>query len=161
MDHRRSLFAHSEFDNSCFKYQAMDLSAYARNLLIEGLERENALIAQVVELRRELEISHIVSDGANSAIDMMHRHTERLEAELERLKADVQQRQDRIDCLEAIPKPPAALPGITLAALGIVLKQHRSLEIDRLQAVIAERDNEIRRLRSAAGMDTDESGDEI
>ena len=137
------------------------LSAHAWNLRIEGLERENVLIAQVYHLKRELEISHIVSDGANSAIDMMHRHTDRLEAEVERLKAEVQQRQDRIDCLEAIPKPPAALPGLTLAALGIVLKQHRNLEIDRLQAVIAERDNEIRRLRSAAGMDTDDSDEDI
>ena len=137
------------------------LSAHAWNLRMEGLERESALIAQVLHLKRELEISHIVSDGANSAIDMMHRHTDRLEAEVERLKAEVQQRQDRIDCLEAIPNPPAALPGLTLAALGIVLKQHRNLEIDRLQAVIAERDNEIRRLRSAAGMDTDDSDEDI
>jgi len=124
-----------------------DLSAHARNLLLEGLGRENALIAQVIELRNEVDVKHVVIDGMSSAIDLMHARMERLEGQIKTLEATLQERNDHIDRLEAIPKPPAPLPGLTLDALAVLCKQQRSLEIERLRGVIAERDVEIQRLR--------------
>ena len=122
-----------------------DLSAHARNLLLEGLGRENALIAQVIELRNEVDVNNVVIDGMNSAIDRMHARMERLERQIKSLEALLQERNDHIDCLEAIPKP-APLPSLTLEALAVLCKQQRSLEIERLRGIIAERDAEIQRL---------------
>jgi hypothetical protein len=124
-----------------------DLSAHARNLLLEGVERENALIRQLIELRNELDVKHVVLDGASSAIDRMHARMARLEGQINTLEARLQERNDHIDRLEAIPKPPAPLPGLTLEALAVLCKQQRSLEIERLRGIIAERDAEIQRLR--------------
>jgi uncharacterized coiled-coil protein SlyX len=124
-----------------------DLSAHARNLLLEGLGRENALIAQVIELRNEVDVKHVVIDGMSSAIDLMHARMERLEGQIKTLEARLQERNDHIDRLEAIPKPPAPLPSLTLEALAVLCKQQRSLEIERLRGIITERDAEIQRLR--------------
>ena len=124
-----------------------DISAHARNLLLEGLERENALIRQLIELRNELDVKHLVLDGASSAVDLMHVRMEKLEGQIKSLEARLQERNDHIDRLEAIPKPPAPLPGLTLEALAVLCKQRRSLEIERLRGIIAERDVEIQRLR--------------
>jgi hypothetical protein len=124
-----------------------DLSAHARNLLLEGLERENALIAQVIELRNEVDVNNVVIDGMNSAIDRMHARTARLQGQIKTLEATLQERNDHIDRLEATPKPPAPLPSLTLEALAVLCKQQRSLEIERLRGIIAERDAEIQRLR--------------
>jgi len=123
-----------------------DLSAHARNLLLDGIERENALIRQLIELRNELAVKCVVLDGASSAVDVMHVRMEKLEGQIKSLEARSQERNDHIDRLEAIPKPPAPLPGLTLEALAVLCKQQRSLEIERLQRVIAERDVEIQRL---------------
>jgi uncharacterized coiled-coil protein SlyX len=105
------------------------------------------LIAQVIELRNEVDVKHVVIDGMSSAIDLMHARMERLEGQIKTLEATLQERNDHIDRLEAIPKPPAPLPGLTLQALAVLCKQQRSLEIERLRGVIAERDVEIQRLR--------------
>jgi len=124
-----------------------DLSAHARNLLLDGIERENALIRQLIELRNELAVKCVVLDGASSAVDMMHVRMEKLEGEIKSLEARLQERNHHIDRLEAIPKPPAPLPGLTLEALAVLCQQQRSLEIERLRRIIAERDVEIQRLR--------------
>ena len=124
-----------------------DLSAHARNLLPEGLDRENALTRQLIELRNELDVKHLFIDGASSAVDLMHVRMEKLEGQIKSLEARLQERNDHIDRLEAIPKPPAPLPGLTLEALAVLCKQQRSLEIKRLRGIIAERDVEIQRLR--------------
>ena len=124
-----------------------DLSAHARNLLLDGVERENALIRQLIELRNEVDNNNLVIDGMNSAIDRMHARMARLEGQIKTLEATLQERNDHIDRLEAIPKPPAPLPSLTLEALAVLCKQQRSLEIERLRGVIAKRDVEIQRLR--------------
>jgi uncharacterized coiled-coil protein SlyX len=123
-----------------------DLSAHAQNLLLEGLERENRLIAQLIELRNELDNNHMVMDGMNGALNKMHARVERMEGQIKSLEDMLQERNDHIDRLEAIPKPPAPLPGITLEALAVLCKQQRSLEIERLRGIVAERDVEIQRL---------------
>ena len=124
-----------------------NLSAHARNLLLEGVERENALIRQLIELRNELDVKRVVLDGASSAIDRMHARMERLERQIQSLEALLQERNHHFDRLEAIPKPPVPLPSLTLEALAVLCKQQRSLEIERLRGIIAERDAEIQRLR--------------
>ena len=110
-----------------------DLSAHARNLLLDGVERENALIRQLIELRNELGVKFLVLDGASSAVDVMHVRMEKLEGQIKTLEATSQERNDHIDRLEAIPKPPAPLPSLTHQALAVLCKQQRSLEIERLR----------------------------
>ena len=105
------------------------------------------MIRQLIELRNELDVKCLVLDGASSAVDLMHFRMEKLEGQIKSLEARLQERNDHIDRLEAIPKPPAPLPGLTLEALAVLCKQQRSLEIERLRGVIAERDVEIQRLR--------------
>ena len=124
-----------------------NLSAHARNLLLAGVERENALIRQLIELRNELDVKCLVLDGASSAVDMMHVRMEKLEGQIKSLEARLQERNDHIDRLEAIPKPPAPLPGLTLEALAVLCQQQKSLEIERLRRILAERDVEIQRIR--------------
>ena len=122
-----------------------------RTQIQEGLERELALIREVIHFKREIEIKNTLQDGMNSALDLMHRH-------VENLKAELQQCKDHIDRLEAIPRPAVPLPGLTMQALGVLCRQQRSLEIERLRAEIVARDAEIQRLRDA--MDNEMSDEE-
>ena len=125
-----------------------DFCPLLNNEIQYWVTENRGLEENVRSLRREIRVYDIVAKGTDGALVSSHKRIERLEAENKELQCAVKQLRDRVDLLEARPKPAAPMPEVTLAALGILCNRQQVLELERLRLLLAEKDATIQRLRS-------------